>query len=74
MAQAIIDLYRATLDPATNKPAWTAIGIALVSFILWVWALGPPNSPIPVVPDLPTAGPLAALLWGTVLPYIYKGE
>ena len=66
--------YRATLDPVTHRPAWTAIAIALVSFILWVWALGPPNSPIPVVSDLPTAGPLAALLWGTILPYIYRGE
>lgn len=70
----ILIRYRATLDPTTKRPAWTAIMIALVSFILWLTALGPPTSPIALPASYAFAGPLAALLWGTVVPYIYKGE
>jgi hypothetical protein len=65
--------YRATLDPATRKPQWAAIAISIVSFILWLVALGGPTSPIMLPPDLSFAGPLAALLWGTIVPYIYRG-
>lgn len=71
---AVIIRYRATLDPATRRPQWTAIVIALVSFLLWLTALGPPTSPIPLPDDLKFAGGLAAMLWGTVVPYFYKGE
>ncbi|KQU55849.1 hypothetical protein ASG67_06985 [Sphingomonas sp. Leaf339] len=66
--------YRSTLDPATGRPQWPAIAISLVSFILWLTAIGAPTSPIALPEGLAFAGPLAALLWGAVLPYIYRGE
>lgn len=65
--------YRTTLDPVTRRPQWAAIGIAIVSFLLWLTALGAPTSPIALPPDFTFAGPLAALIWGTIVPYIYKG-
>jgi hypothetical protein len=65
--------YRATLDPTTRTPQWPAITISIVSFLLWLVALGAPTSPIALPADLTFAGPLAALLWGTAIPYIYKG-
>ncbi len=70
----VVIRYRATLDPATKRPQWKAIIIALVSFLLWLTALGPRTSPIPVRDDFKFAGALAALLWGTMVPYFYKGE
>lgn len=73
-ALTLLIRYRATLDPTTKRPDWTAIGIALISFILWLTALGPPTSPIALPPSYAFAGPLAALLWGTVVPYLYRGE
>ena len=73
LAITIIIRYRATLDPTTKKPQTVAIAISVVSFILWLIALGAPASPIVLPAALAFAGPLAALLWGTFVPYIYKG-
>jgi hypothetical protein len=74
----VVIRYRATLDPATGKPQWAAIGISLVSFLIWLVALGgqvaPALSPITLPDGLYFVGPLAALLWGTLVPYIYKGD
>lgn len=69
----ILVRYRATLDPTTRRPQWTAIVISLISFLLWLTALGAPTSPIDLPDAFAFAGPLAALLWGTMVPYIYKG-
>lgn len=69
----ILIRYRATLDPTTHQPQWPAIGIAIVSFLIWLLALGVPTSPIALPADLTFAGPLAALLWGTMVPYLYRG-
>jgi quinol-cytochrome oxidoreductase complex cytochrome b subunit len=66
--------YRGTLDPVTKRPGWKAIGIALISFLLWLTALGPPTSPIALPASYAFAGALAALLWGAVVPYFYVGE
>lgn len=65
--------YRSAKDPATGKPQVAAIVIALVSFFVWLVALGPPTSPIGLPDDLAFAGPLGALLWGTLVPYLYRG-
>ena len=66
--------YRGTVDPVTKRPDWAAIGIAIVSFLLWLTAVGKPTSPIALPDNYLFAGPLAALLWGAVVPYIYKGK
>lgn len=74
--------YRATRDPLTGKPQVAAIGIALVSFLIWLVALGGSEpapgslavSPIVLPAGLGFAGSLAALLWGTMVPYFYTGD
>ncbi len=69
----ILIRYRSARDPSTGKPQMVAILISLISFFIWLLALGAPVSPIRLPADLTFFGPLAALLWGTVVPYIYKG-
>lgn len=71
---AIFIRYRSTYDPATKAPQWSAIGISLVSFFLWLLALGTPTSPIGMPADLSFVAPVAALIWGTLLPHLYKGD
>ena len=61
-------------DPTTNKVQVAAIVISLVSFFIWLVAVGSPPSPIALPETLTFAGPLVALLWGTVVPYFYRGE
>ena len=70
----IIIRYRATRDATTREPQILAIGIAVVSFVIWLTALGAPVSPIMLPKDLAFVGPLAALLWGTMVPYLYTGQ
>ncbi|NUS99613.1 MAG: hypothetical protein HOP96_01400 [Sphingomonas sp.] len=65
---------RSALDPQTRKPQVGAIVISLVSFFIWLIAVGSPPSPIRLPEELQFAGPLAALLWGTMVPYFYRGE
>ncbi|MCE7796380.1 hypothetical protein LWE61_07370 [Sphingobium sufflavum] len=74
---------QATRDPRTGKPQYRAVLIAILSFVIWLVALGSatgtepgalPVSPIPTLPGLEFVGPLAALLWGTIVPYVYTGE
>jgi hypothetical protein len=64
--------YFATRD-ASGKPQWPAIGIAIVSFALWVAALRPPAGPFDLDVNAFYAG-LAALIWGAFIPVIYKGD
>jgi hypothetical protein len=63
--------FVATRD-AQGKPQWAAIGIAAVSFALWVTALQPPAGPVDLGANAFYAS-LAALAWGTILPVFYKG-
>lgn len=51
-----------------------AIAISLVSFAIWPVALPPPWSPVPLSASTSYAGPLIALLWGTIVPFFYKGD
>jgi hypothetical protein len=70
----VIIRYRATRDATTREPQMMAVGIAVVSFIIWLAALGAPVSPIVLPKDLAFTGPLVALLWGTMVPYFYIGD
>jgi uncharacterized membrane-anchored protein len=71
---AVFIRYRSTYDLATRKPQWSAIVISLISFGLWLVALGAPTSPFALPADFAFAGPTAALIWGTLLPYLYRGD
>ena len=63
--------YLATRD-ANGNPQWVAIGIAIVSFILWVLALKPPAGPVDLGAHAYYAT-LATIIWASVLPIFYKG-
>ena len=73
----VVIRMRATQDKAAGRgPQIKAISIALVSFIIWLAALaatGAQISPFVGLPHIAIA-PLAALLWGTVVPYFYQGD
>lgn len=73
----ILIRFKATEDKSESRgPQIVAIGIAIVSFLLWLAALaatGTGVSPFPEAWVVPYA-PLAALLWGTFVPYFYKGD
>ncbi len=79
----IVVRYRATRDPRTGAPQVAAIVIALISFLIWLAALGGTAStaagsllvsPIILPTGLEFAGSLVALLWGSVVPYFYTGD
>ena len=53
-----------------------AISISVISFLIWLAALaatGDGMSPFPKAWAAPYA-PLIALMWGTMVPYFYKGD
>jgi hypothetical protein len=56
-----------------GRPQLAAVGIALVSFVLWVAALKPPTGPLDLGDNAFYAS-LAALIWATALPVFYKGD
>lgn len=58
---------------ATGTPQWPAIGIALVSFTLWLFALPQGATPFDKVSLSASAG-LLALIWTSVVPIFYKGD
>lgn len=70
----VIIRYRSARDPITKRVQIGAILISLVSFFLWLLAIGKPTSPFGLSQDLAFVGPLAALLWGTAVPYVYNGQ
>lgn len=65
--------YRSAKDPSTGKPQVAAILISLASFFIWLLAIGTPTSPIGWPESLAFFGPLVAFLWGTMVPYFYRG-
>lgn len=68
---------RATRDPAAGRgPQMVAIAISLISFLLWLAALAATGSTVSPFAGIPHIGiaPLAALLWGTLVPYFYQGD
>jgi len=57
-----------------NKPAqYGAIAISIFSFVLWLLTLPPPAGPVDLGEHKYIAA-LAALVWTTVLPSLYKGD
>jgi hypothetical protein len=73
----IIVRIRATRDRATGRgPQIKAIAVSLVSFTLWLAALAATGVSISPFAGLPYLGitPLLALLWGTTVPYFYRGD
>lgn len=53
-----------------GKPQVRAIGIALISFVIWLCMLPAGSSPLPIQGAWLT---LVAIAWGTMIPFIYKG-
>jgi hypothetical protein len=55
-----------------KKIQWPSVIIALISFFLWVLAIG---DSFPIIPDFDRQliG-LAILLWTTVTPMVYRGD
>jgi hypothetical protein len=68
----IIVRLQATKD-GQRGPQLLAVAIALVSFLLWLVALQPPNGPLDLGNNawIPA---LAALLWATIVPTVYSGD
>lgn len=69
----VIVRFRATAD-AAGRPQIPAIVLAVISFLIWLMAIGEPTSPFPLPDSFATFGPLAALLWGSLVPFFYKGD
>ncbi|MFI8222445.1 hypothetical protein [Pseudomonas sp. NPDC085632] len=57
-----------------GKPQIIAIAISSISFLIWLMALGPPNSPIQLSSGFAFVGPLIAVLWATIVSYFYRGD
>jgi hypothetical protein len=57
--------HRVSSWSANRQPQWAAIGIAIVSFVLWIAALPGDSSPVDLGAQAYLAG-LAALIWATV--------
>ena len=67
----LIVRFRSARDPVTNQPQYLAIFISACSFFIWLFAVGDPTSPFGPPKDMEFIGPLAAFLWGTMVPYVY---
>lgn len=57
-----------------GKPQVTAVAIASISFVIWLTALGPPNSPVQLPNGYAFIGPLIAVVWATIISYFYRGD
>ena len=57
-----------------GKPQFAAVAIALISFLIWLVALGPGNAPFPLPAGLSFAAPIVAVLWATIVSFFYKGD
>ena len=63
-----------TKEKPGDKPQWVGIGIAMVSFLLWLLALGGDAGFSHVWGSREWMGALLALIWGTFVPVLYKGD
>ncbi len=57
-----------------GKPQIAAVVISLASFAIWLAALGKAGSPFPLPDTLAAAPAVAAVLWGGIVSYFYKGD
>jgi hypothetical protein len=51
---------------------WRAVGIAAVSFVVWIISLGHPI--IVETPISPWIGSVLLIIWSFLMPYVYKGS
>ena len=65
--------WKAT-SAAGRGPQMLAIAISLVSFLVWLLALGAPASPIALPPGFGFVGALIAVIWATLASYFYRGD
>jgi|SRR5579859_1036976 len=59
---------------ANGRPQYPAMAIAVISFVIWLAALGPPNSPLELPVGYRFVAPLCAIVWASVVSYFYKGD
>lgn len=52
-------------------PQWPAVGVAAVSFVIWVFALDGRILGVSMSPDLAS---LLVLVWTTLAPTLYRGD
>jgi hypothetical protein len=57
-----------------GKPQIAAVAISLVSFAIWLAALGPAGSPFPLPKAMVAAPAVAAVLWAGIVSYFYRGD
>ncbi len=60
-----------TREPG-ERTQWTAVVIATISFVIWVYAIG--DRLLDFQLPNPAAASLAMLVWTVLVPVIYKGE
>jgi hypothetical protein len=71
-AAAIVALrWKATTDAQFRRPQWTSIAIALVSFVIWLYAVGGPVAAYGLKPARDFIGSLAILAWTFFIPLWY---
>ncbi|TAL04098.1 MAG: hypothetical protein EPO08_02470 [Rhodospirillaceae bacterium] len=63
-----------TTGGAAGKPQWAAVMISLISFVIWLVAIGPPTSPLPLPAGLQFVGAFVAVIWSAIVPYLYEGD
>jgi hypothetical protein len=73
LAVSIIIRYKST-SLATGSPQVWAIIISAGSFVIWLMALGVPNSPIPIPQNLAFIPTLIAVVWTTLIGFFYRGD
>lgn len=62
---------RATRKPGVG-PQWRAVGIAAVSFVVWIYSLGDVFAVCGIY--IPWVGSLLVLAWTFFIPYVYKAD
>jgi len=65
--------YKSTQD-AAGKPQWAAIWIALISFSIWLYAIGGPFEAFSIKPSGDYLGSLVILAWTFFVPLLYRGD
>jgi hypothetical protein len=69
---AVIVVRSSASKGLDGKPQWRAVGVATVSFAIWVYSLGHASEAFGVY--VPYLGSLLVLTWTFFLPYIYTGS
>lgn len=57
-----------------GKPQVGSVIISVISFVVWLVALGAPASPVQLPAGFAFIGPLLAILWATIASYFYRGN